>query len=355
MSGNGNLKKGTNRKRKNKDGKDDQRTKRSKNSDLPPSDRLPKHGFPSDHPYNKDGYRYCLAEPDPHIPDNDPDEEHARPVAIPPKVYRKLEHPIPLLSSHDRAQQLNIDDDRLTVTGERGYSTVRGTHSVRKGKWYFEVLIKELPDDSAVRVGWSQKYASIQNPVGCDVFGYSIRSKKGTVFHQARGKSYTNKVGFEEGDVIGCEISLSPNAPSAYKLPDTLKEATLIKFKNFYYFESRDQMKNAKENLKEVENSSVTFYRNGKSLGTAFKNIYDGEYFPAISLYKDAKVTVNFGGTPWKHRPEATEKEKAAEPIEKRGFSSQIEQAMADLLFAVDLKINGILKTDLGKKLDSNY
>jgi len=37
MSGNANLKKGTNRKRKNKDGKDDMRTKRSKNSDLPPS------------------------------------------------------------------------------------------------------------------------------------------------------------------------------------------------------------------------------------------------------------------------------------------------------------------------------
>ena len=66
-------------------------------------------------------------------------------------------------------------------------------------------------------------------------------------------------------------------------------------------------------------------------------------------------MTVNFGGTPWKHRPEAAEEEKVAEPIETRGFSSQIEQAMADLLFAVDLKINGILKTDLGKKLDSNY
>jgi len=80
------------------------------------------------------------------------------------------------------------------VTGDKGYCTVRGTHSVRKGKWFFEVLIKELPGDSAVRVGWSQKYASIQNPVGCDVFGYSIRSKKGTVFHKAKGKSYTNKV-----------------------------------------------------------------------------------------------------------------------------------------------------------------
>ena len=50
-------------------------------------------------------------------------------------------------------------------------------------------------------------------------------------------------------------------------------------------------MKNAKDNLKEVEKSTITFYRNGKSLGTAFQNIYDGEYFPAISLYKEAKVS----------------------------------------------------------------
>jgi len=65
-----------------------------KTASLPPSERLPKHGFPSDHPFNKDGYRYCLAEPDPHIPDTDPDEDFAKPVAIPPKVYRKLEHPV---------------------------------------------------------------------------------------------------------------------------------------------------------------------------------------------------------------------------------------------------------------------
>lgn len=30
--------------------------------------KLPPHGYPLDHPYNKDGYRYFLAEPDPHAP-----------------------------------------------------------------------------------------------------------------------------------------------------------------------------------------------------------------------------------------------------------------------------------------------
>lgn len=30
--------------------------------------KLPPHGYPLDHPFNKDGYRYLLAEPDPHAP-----------------------------------------------------------------------------------------------------------------------------------------------------------------------------------------------------------------------------------------------------------------------------------------------
>ena len=102
------------RKRKNHNQQEGSR-KRQKNTDLPLSERLPRHGFPSDHPFNKDGYRYCLAEPDPHIPgkfrqqpktnpnhnsDNDPEPDYAKP--IPPKTYRILQHPIPLLSANDR-------------------------------------------------------------------------------------------------------------------------------------------------------------------------------------------------------------------------------------------------------------
>lgn len=30
--------------------------------------KLPSHGYPAEHPFNKDGYRYILAEPDPHAP-----------------------------------------------------------------------------------------------------------------------------------------------------------------------------------------------------------------------------------------------------------------------------------------------
>lgn len=37
-------------------------------SDLGPTTKLAPHGYPLEHPFNKDGYRYILAEADPHAP-----------------------------------------------------------------------------------------------------------------------------------------------------------------------------------------------------------------------------------------------------------------------------------------------
>lgn len=54
------------------------------------------------------------------------------------------------------APQLKISDDRLTVTGEKGYSMVRASHGVRKGAWFFEVTIDDMPPETAARLGWSQ-------------------------------------------------------------------------------------------------------------------------------------------------------------------------------------------------------
>ena len=150
---------------------------------------------------------------------------------------------------------------------------------------------------------------------------------------------------------------------AAKQLPDTLKEATLVKFKNFNYFESLDHKKKIKANLKPGKGNKIQFYKNGKPLGVAFEEINDGVYYPAVSLFKSAKVKfhnsfpmiaffstvsncslifqirANFGPK-WKKPPENGQK---FEPITDQGFKGEIEQAMADLLFAVDLKINGII------------
>lgn len=33
---------------------------------------------------------------------------------------------------------------------------VRASHGVRKGAWYFEITVDEMPPDTAARLGWSQ-------------------------------------------------------------------------------------------------------------------------------------------------------------------------------------------------------
>jgi len=43
--------------------------------------------------------------------------------------------------------------------------------------------------------------------------------------------------------------------------------------------------------------SFVSFYKNGEEVGIAFRDITRGEYYPAVSLYFKAAVSVNFGPT----------------------------------------------------------
>jgi hypothetical protein len=67
------------------------------------------------------------------------------------------------LSDNDRAAQLKVSEDGLTVTGHKGYSSVRASHGVAHGAWYWEATVLP-PDEKAdaslpdghVRLGWSQ-------------------------------------------------------------------------------------------------------------------------------------------------------------------------------------------------------
>lgn len=92
--------------------------------------KLPAHGYPLEHPFNKDGYRYILAEPDPHAPFRQEFDESADWAGkpIPGWLYRTLTPNSVLLALHDRAPQLKIAEDRLAVTGDKGYCMVRASH-----------------------------------------------------------------------------------------------------------------------------------------------------------------------------------------------------------------------------------
>ncbi|KAK1800837.1 hypothetical protein P4O66_006033 [Electrophorus voltai] len=309
--------------------------KRTRSDPLFSAQRLPPHGYPLEHPFNKDGYRYFLAEPDPHAPDPDKLELDCwAGKPIPGDLYRACLYEKVLLALHDRAPQLKISDDRLTVTGEKGYSMVRASHGVRKGAWYFEVSVDDMPPDTAARLGWSQPLGNLQAPLGYDKFSYSWRSKKGTRFHQSIGKHYSE--GYGQGDVLGFFIELPDNTETAKALPDTNKDKALIKFKSYLYFEEKDYVDKAEKSLKTVGESRMIFYKNGVNKGVAFENLFEGMYFPAISLYKSCTVSVNFGPH-FKYPP----KDIKYQPMSDMGWGAVIEHTLADILYHVQAGVDG--------------
>ncbi|XP_024082819.1 set1/Ash2 histone methyltransferase complex subunit ASH2 isoform X1 [Cimex lectularius] len=294
--------------------------------------KLPAHGYPLEHPYNKDGYRYILAEPDPHAPFRQEFDESSDWAGkpIPGWLYRTLVPGTVLLALHDRASQLKVSDDRLTVTGEKGYCMVRATHSVSRGTWYYEVTIDDMKDGSASRLGWAQEYANLQAPLGYDKFGYAWRSRKGTRFHESRGKHYSD--GYAEGDTLGFMIDLPIDRRMA-KVPCTYKDKPLVKFKSHLYYEEKDRVAEFLKKLKTLPGSKIMFFKNGVCQGTAFTDIYGGAYFPSISLHKNATVTVNFGPN-FKYPP--NEKKFQYNGMHQKAEEAICEQTMADMLYLTE-------------------
>ncbi|XP_071655519.1 set1/Ash2 histone methyltransferase complex subunit ASH2 isoform X1 [Patagioenas fasciata] len=327
--------KGRGAKRKQQDGGTTGTAKKTRSDPLFSAQRLPPHGYPLEHPFNKDGYRYILAEPDPHAPDPEKLELDCwAGKPIPGDLYRACLYERVLLALHDRAPQLKISDDRLTVIGEKGYSMVRASHGVRKGAWYFEISMDEMPPDTAARLGWSQPLGNLQAPLGYDKFSYSWRSKKGTKFHQSIGKHYSS--GYGQGDVLGFYISLPEDTETARSLPDTYKDKALIKFKSYLYFEEKDFVDKAEKSLKQAPGSQIIFFKNGASQGVAFKDIFEGVYFPAISLYKGCTVSINFGPY-FKYPP----RDITYRPMSDMGWGAVVEHTLADVLYHVETEVDG--------------
>nr|XP_054773432.1 set1/Ash2 histone methyltransferase complex subunit ASH2-like [Lytechinus pictus] len=298
--------------------------------EVPASQKLPAHGYPLEHPFNKDGYRYVLTEPDPHAPSSAFEEDQWIGKPIPAHLYRMALSKDVLLALHDRAPQLKISEDRLTVTGDRGYCMVRSTHGIKRGSWYFEVTVDQMPEGSATRFGWSQPLGNLQAPLGYDKFSYSWRSRKGTKFHESRGKHYSD--GYGEGDTLGFFIQLPEKTEKDEIIPPTYKDRALIKFKSHLYFEEKDQTSEAEKALVPTTGTKIIFFKNGESQGVAYQNVYEGIYHPAVSLYKQSTVTVNFGPD-FKYPPKSIPDHR---PISDLAYLSAVEQTISDILFIVE-------------------
>lgn len=177
-----------------------------------------------------------------------------------------------------------VSEDRMSFTSTKGYRTCSASHGVKRGAFYFEVVISRLGETGHARVGWKSKKGEKNAPVGFDKYGYGYKDIRGEKVHEAVTEPYGEP--FFEGDVIGCYI---------YVEEPLKKDGTKV------------------ENDAEAPSngSFVAFARNGVFQGKAYVGLNDddGAYFPAGSLFTEpgvepARLVFNFGPN-FHHPPDA--------------------------------------------------
>lgn len=77
------------------------------------------------------------------------------------------------------------------------------------------------------------------------------------------------------GDCIGCLLCIEPYNDDTVIVPD---------------FDKNDAKNKKRKPRNKMPGSKIIYYKNGKSMGVAFKDIYEGKYYPSVSLYFNATV-----------------------------------------------------------------
>lgn len=199
---------------------------------------------------------------------------------------------------HTNVGTLIIDQDRLGLSSQSNFSSMKANCCVFKGKWAFEVM---LGSKGVMQVGWCTVKCkfSQEEGVGDTENSYAYdgsRQRKWNKTTQRYGESWCT------GDVITCTL--------------------------------------------DCDEGSVRFYRNGKDLGEAFSSVRLGPgyaYFPAVSLSMNESLRANFGATPLRY------------PVS--GFSPLQSSQTADVVKA-NLLLDYVekllhLNTDIGQVLPS--
>lgn len=213
------------------------------------------------------------------------------------------------LSSKDKAQGLELSADRASVTGWKGFRSVRATHGFHEGTHYCEVSVEHLGDSGHVRLGWSSRQAEINAPVGYDQHGFGYRDLEGSRVHKASREPYGEPYG--EEDVLGLFLHL----PEGGRALESRPGSELARHKGALYAMLPEQV-----DPKQLLGSVVAFTRNGVLQGVAFRDVLEGTYYPTASLFtaqkqKDgARVSFNFGPD-FKFPPPAVEGCPTAAPM----------------------------------------
>ncbi|CAO3687647.1 RING finger and SPRY domain-containing protein 1 [Rhizopus azygosporus] len=180
-----------------------------------------------------------------------------------------------IMNPYDATSGLKMTDNGLMLRNDLNhFESVRGTSCVRKGKWYYEVVILT---NGIIQIGWA---------------------------------SHNSKFSPDEGHAVGDDIN-----SFAF---DTFRSAVWVAGKCLYpvsILDTRCAIGDVVGSLLDLDNGRCTYYVNGKlmQMTVEFRCIpginehYFGPngfgLFPAISVHGHQQVRVNFGDEPWIYKP----------------------------------------------------
>lgn len=280
-----------------------------------------------------------------------------------------------------------FDETMRHVTTDKGWRMAKGNVCVRSGRFYWECKItsgiprrkRSETEESRghVRMGWARREATLDAPVGFDAYSYGLRDLSGQKVFLSRPQNFFPPgEDMKEGDVIGLEINLpsmelhrkvvdghynpavdlTDDEKPSLEAADIIRDRVPIRFKTHTYFEQVEY--HSSKELEELMNpspiissagglggppqepgpthpqpalrtlphSSISIYKNGKLMGTPFKDLLsflppaskphidktqvqigaregldDGMlgYYPAISVFRGGAAEVNFGPRFW--------------------------------------------------------
>ena len=169
------------------------------------------------------------------------------------------------LNPLDKASAFTLSNGNLTASvTDDATACAKGTLAtpLDSGKWFWEFLYEEKPSGGGTSFGAVITTASINAAFHTNAAGYGYYSEGDYVRKINNNSQVAYGTDFVPGDIIGVALDL--------------------------------------------DNSEITFYKNGASQGVAYSSIASGSYTPAISSGTNtgtAKGTLNCGQKPFKFPP----------------------------------------------------
>ncbi len=161
----------------------------------------------------------------------------------------------------DKGPSIALSGGNLIATCTGSVSQlVKGTLGKTSGKWYFEVKTTNISTENPA-IGIATSLASTTEYVGGSTISWGFAAASGLIYNNSSSSAYSSAI--TDSDWLGIAIDIGAG--------------------------------------------TITFYKNGVSLGTAFSGLGAATYLPAFGGYNTSNLIgqANFGQNAWAFAPPA--------------------------------------------------